>query len=208
MGKGIVLFDIDRTIFDTVRLTKSWVPEISRIIGNVEVTEVERAKNEFINSLAADRDFDPEKFISFLCDRFNFDRPDLLSDVFYGDENKKKFHDFIFPETFEVFNKLKKRFHIGIFSEGTEKFQNYKFKAMEISEYLDKDLIFVLSNKSTPEALAKIPEGAVVVDDKESVCEYLSEHGVKTIWLNKKDGGINKNFQTIHNLLDLPGELM
>lgn len=208
MKKGIILFDIDRTIFDTNRLSETLGLELQRVIKNVSLEDIQEAKNEFILSLSADREFDPEKFTKFLCNRFDFLDQNLLLDVFYNPANRHWYHDFIFQETFIVFEKLRNRFRIGIYSEGTRRFQNYKFDSMEILKYLDRDLIFILDHKTNPDALKKIPKGSIVVDDKESVCEFLAENGIEVIWLNKKDDGKNANFPTIHNLLELCSRLM
>jgi hypothetical protein len=78
---------------------------------------------------------------------------------------------------------------------------------MNLNEYFDKDLIFILDAKDNKEAVNKIPKGAIVVDDKERICEFLTEHRIKAIWLNKKDGRVSPNFQTIHNLVELPDYL-
>lgn len=206
--KKVILLDIDRTIFDTSKLTESLISGISEIIGDVGLKKLREAKDNFIASLSADREFDPEKFTKFLCDKFNFERQDLLLDVFYSERNRHWYKDFVFPETFIVLKRLTNKYRLGVFSEGTKKFQNYKYNSMGISGLLDKELIFILGYKTNLEALAKIPSDSVVVDDKESVCEYLSNNGIKTIWLNKKDDRISDKFQTIHNLLELPDKLM
>ncbi len=208
MKKGIILFDIDRTIFDTVRLSETLRLELQRVIKKVSLEDIREVMNEFTSSLGADREFDPEQFTKFLCNRFDFLDQKLLLDVFYDPANKHWYRDFIFQETFTVFEKLKNRFRMGIYSEGTKKFQNYKFDSMEILKYLDRDLIFILDHKTNPDAVKKIPKGSIVVDDKESVCEFLVENGIKVIWLNKKDDRKNANFSTIHNLLELCGRLM
>lgn len=207
MQKGIILFDIDRTIFDTNKFSEALGIALWKVIKKVSLEEIQKAKHEFISSLNADREFDPEIFIKFLCDKFDFKNQKLLLDVFYGSENRHWFTDFIFPETFEIFKELEDEFRFGVYSEGTKEFQNYKFNSMKISNYLDKDLIFILGHKTNPEAVSKIPEGSIIVDDKESVCKYLTDNGIKAIWLNIKDDRVGLNFPTIHNLLELPNKL-
>jgi FMN phosphatase YigB (HAD superfamily) len=208
MDKGIILFDIDRTIFDTTKFRDVITSGTSRIIGNVTTKEIEDALSRFISSLQADREFDPEKFTKFVCETFSFDNQSKLLDVFYGKDNQHWYKDFVFSEFFSVSKTLGEKFKLGIYSEGTKIFQNYKFKSMEISEYLDKDLIFILDNKTNPSAISKIPSGAVVIDDKESVCEYLKNNKIKAIWLNRKTKDKNSGFTTIHSLTELPGILL
>lgn len=203
MSKEIVLFDIDRTIFDTAGLTNFWVSSYAKIIDGATEEDIRMALDDFIGSLSADREFNPENFVEFVSARFNFKNPELLLDVVYGDDNKHLYRELIFPETHEILEKLGERYRVGIFSEGTLKYQNYKFKSMEISQYLDEDLVFILDHKTNPEVLSKIPEGAIVIDDKESVCRYLHDNGVRVIWLNKKDTTKSKDFDTIFDLKEV-----
>lgn len=109
----------------------------------------------------------------------------------------------VFTETFEILEKLRNRFKFGIFSEGTTKFQNHKFKSMNLERYFDKNLIFIVDAKDTKEAINKIPKSAIIVDDKEHICGFLTKNKRKAIWLNKTDNRVNPNFETIHGLLDL-----
>jgi phosphoglycolate phosphatase-like HAD superfamily hydrolase len=206
--KGILLFDIDRTIFDTAGYSNLIEPEIARVIKKVSREEIKNAKNEFISSLSADREFDPENLIKFLCQKFSFEDKQSLLDVFYDSKYKHWYSDLIFPETFEVIEKLKSKFSFGVYSEGTKKFQNYKFESMGISNLMGKSLIFILDHKTNPNALSKIPKGAVVVDDKESVCDYLTDNQIEAIWLNKKDDRLSDKFKTIHHLTELPPMLL
>jgi phosphoglycolate phosphatase-like HAD superfamily hydrolase len=206
--KGIILFDIDRTIFDTDAFSKALELELWKVTKNASVEDIQEAKREFISSLIADREFDPEKFIEFLCGRFDLKNQSKLLSVFYNPKDKRWYSNFVFPETFEVFTKLRNNFRLGIYSEGTKKFQNYKFKSMKISNYLDKDLVLILDHKTNSKALAIIPPDSIIVDDKRSVCEYLSKNGIKVVWLNRKRDPINDQLQTIYSLLELPGILL
>jgi FMN phosphatase YigB (HAD superfamily) len=207
-NKGIILFDIDRTIFDTSEHSKASILELQKVIKNASTDDIQNAKLEFLSSLSADREFDPEKLTKFLCDKFDVKDKELILDIYYNSRYKFLYTDYIYPETFEVFNKLKNKYRLGIYSEGTKKFQNHKFSSLEILEYVDKDLIFILDHKTNSKALSKIPTGVIVIDDKESVCEYLTDNGVKTIWLNKKDDRVSSKFNTIHDLSELPGMLL
>jgi FMN phosphatase YigB (HAD superfamily) len=206
--KGIILFDIDRTIFDTTRLSGLLESEFKKVIKNASLEEINKAKSEFISSLSADREFNPEDLADFLCKKFYFEDKDSLVNVFYSPENKSWYKDLVFPEALEVFEKLKSKYKLGIYSEGTKRFQNYKFNSMGISDLLDKSLIFILDHKTNPNALSKIPKGAVVVDDKESVCDYLTDNKVETIWLNKKDDRLSDKYKTVHHLTELSSMLL
>lgn len=78
-NKGIILFDIDRTIFDTAKFSEYLESEFFKIIKKIPLEEIRTAKQEFINAPNADREYDPEIFVKFLCTKFDFaDEKSLL----------------------------------------------------------------------------------------------------------------------------------
>lgn len=202
--KGILLFDIDRTILDTTRLSGLFESGLEKVIKNVSSEEVKKAKNDYSSSLSDKIEFDPDNLAEFLCKKFHSDDKDKILELYYGPENKNWYKDSVFPESYQVFEKLKNKYRLGVYSEGTKRFQNYKFNSMGISDLLDKNLIFIFDHKTNSEALSKIPKEAIIVDDKESVCEYLTDNGFRAIWLNKKDDRKSDKFKTIHQLIELP----
>lgn len=205
MSKRILLFDIDRTIFDTQKWIDITEKEIIKTL-NFDINRKDISINFYLKSLVNDRKFNPEKYSEFLNKKFNI-KMEVALNIVYGQSYGKFYSGSIYPETFEVIEKLKDKFTLGIYSEGTDKFQNHKFRSMGISKYFDKDLIFIVSAKDTLEVVSKLPKEAIVVDDKERICEFLTENNIKAIWLNKLDDRKSERFATIHNLLDLPNIL-
>ncbi|KKP39430.1 MAG: hypothetical protein UR29_C0007G0081 [Candidatus Woesebacteria bacterium GW2011_GWC2_33_12] len=110
----------------------------------------------------------------------------------------------VYKETLEVLEKLKDKYRLGIYSEGTKKFQNHKFKSLGLNKYFDKDLIFIVDAKDTKEVLEKIPKDAIIVDDKETICEFLTKNEIRAIWLNRKDNRKSDKCETIYSLFELP----
>lgn len=204
MVKKIILFDIDRTIFDTDKLLNLQYENISKIVNTHNVGDL---KKFWESTLSGARHVTSEERIKLICSKFNIKNPKPLSDVYYDKEYTYIYSDSVYPETHAVLDKLKDSFIFGIYSEGTKKYQNHKFKNMGIVQYFDPNLVFIVDAKNTPEVVKKLPKDAVVVDDKESICEFLTKNGIKAIWLNKKDDRVSKNFETIHNLLELPSTL-
>ena len=92
---------------------------------------------------------------------------------------------------------------MGIYSEGTAKFQNHKFRSLGLDRYFDNDLIFIVDAKDTKEVLNKIPKDAIIVDDKETICGFLTKNDIRAIWLNRKDNRKSDKFETIYSLFDL-----
>ena len=201
MKSGVLLFDIDRTIFDTDRMSEAISNKIIALLDDVSRDDFQKAKDKYFGTLKFDREFDPQAYTRSLCYSFDYKNQDSLLDVFYGGQIVYK--DYVFPQAIDLFNKLKDSYRLGIFSEGTEKFQNHKFNLMGVGDYLDESLVFVLANKTTKESINKIPKGAGVIDDKERICEYLTKNDIKAIWLNRKSDFENPDFQTVHNFEEL-----
>ncbi|HTK03218.1 MAG TPA: HAD family hydrolase [Alphaproteobacteria bacterium] len=205
MDKKVLLFDIDRTIFDTDKLLELQYESFAKIINTPDIEDFHKFWD---NTLSGERHITSEERLNLICSEFKIQDFDLLSNVYYGNEYKYIYEESVFPQTKIVLNKLTEKFRLGIFSEGTEKYQNHKFKSLNLHDYFDKDLVFIFDAKDTQEALVKIPHGAIIVDDKERICQFLTENKIRAIWLNKNDDRNSSNFKTIHSLLELPGILL
>lgn len=208
MKKGILLFDIDRTIFDTDLMSKLIEVEINRILGGEKINEIRRVRQDYLASLKRDREFSPDEFCRRLSKRFENSNIKSLLEIFYGKKFRYIYKDCVYSEFFEVYKRMKIKFRFGIYSEGNLKFQIHKFRSMQIGKYLDSNLVFIVPAKDDIETLKKIPKRALIVDDKKIICEILSKNGFRSIWLNRKDKIKSKKFDTIHSLLELQDKLM
>jgi len=208
MKKGILLFDIDQTLIDTDKASEKHNEKILKILGNPDKNEYQKIKDTYKHSLSNQREYDPEVIYKKVCERFNFKNLSSLLNVYYEKENWFIYKESVFPEVKECLGKLKDNYNFGIFSEGVPKFQNNKFQAMGIAEYFESDLIFIVNAKDNIEIISKLPKDSIIVDDKENICEFLTNNGFRAIWLNKKDNEKSDRFKTIHNLLDLPEILL
>ncbi len=205
MQKGIILFDIDRTIFDTDHLINLLYRNFSDIIDNNGSLGF---KEFWENTFSGSKHITSEERLRLIVSTFGIKKIKPLLNIYYGKEFSYIYKDSVFPETFEVIEKLKDKYRLGVYSEGTKRFQNNKFKSMELDKYIENDLVFIFDHKTNSESLSKIPKEAIIVDDKESVCEYLVDNGLTAIWLNRKDNRKSDRFQTIHNLIELPPMLL
>ncbi len=208
MKKGIILFDIDRTILDTEKLSNLLTENILKVLNTDDIDRIKDIKEKYHLSLKNQREYEPETALRLIAQEFGFIDLPRLVDVYYGKKYEFLYKDCIYPEFFEVAQELKDKFKFGVYSEGTKKLQNHKFESMGIRKYFDKDLIFIVDAKDTQEILMKIPRMAIVVDDKEIICKFLSENGVRAIRLNKVDDRKSGDFETIHSLLELPQILL
>jgi FMN phosphatase YigB (HAD superfamily) len=205
---NIILFDIDRTLYDSDKASSGHNRNVLTVLGTTDEEKVKKAKEEYKSMLANEREYDPKDYLKLLSKRFNFPNPQQLLNVYYGKDFTFIYKDAVFPEVTGVLEKLKQKYRLGIYSEGADRFQNHKFNSLGLGNYFEKDLVFIQKAKDTPEAIVKIPDGAVIVDDKESICRFLTDNKIRTIWLNRKDDRKSDDFETIHNLSELPEILL
>lgn len=203
MKRRIVLFDIDRTIFDTDRMSRIFDKEMLKILKTSNLVKFEKAKKTYKQMLQFDRDFRVEEYVRVISKAFDFTNQEKLTEVFFGSKFAHIYRDSVYPETYKILDELKVVYRLGIFSEGELKFQNHKFESMGLGKYFDRDLVFIVPAKDNKETLEKIPKGSIVVDDKRRICEFLAENGVKSVWLNKRMESEVTEFPVVHNLLEL-----
>lgn len=202
MKKGTILFDIDRTILDTAKMIKMFDDLLLNILNNPNYDDFKKAEADYFKTLTNERYFNVPDYAQFMSSKFRKGVTKSIVNVFYSDEHKHIYKDCVFDESSEVLDTLSD-WNLGIYSEGTSKFQNNKFNSLGLLKYFDKNLVFIVDEKSTLEVIGKIPKGSIVIDDKETVCQFLTNNGVRAIWINRKDNRKSNNFETIHSLLEL-----
>lgn len=207
MKNGTILFDIDRTIFDTDGPSIIRNQAILKILGYPPVEEFNKVKSDYKLTLKNEREYIPEDYVKMLCDKYNFKNIDALIDTYYGNEYNILYKKSVYPEFLKIAKILISKYRLGIFSEGYKRFRENRLKAMNIAEYIDSDLIFMFDAKDTSEAISKLPKESIVVDDKERICQFLTDNGFRAIWINRKDKRKSDNFETIYSLLELPAIL-
>jgi len=201
--KKIILFDIDKTLLDTNRASEVHQKMVLDILGNPDFDLYQKIREEYRSSLKNEREYNPKEFYKRLCTAFNFGDINSLLDIHYSKKNWYVYKNAVFGDVIKTLESLKNKFRLGIYSEALFEFQINKFNAMGISVFFDKDLIFIFDAKDEEKALEKIPKEAIVVDDKERICEFLTDHAFKAIWINRKDERKSEKFETIHSLLEI-----
>src|SRR3989344_7649473 len=122
MKKGIILFDIDRTIFDTDKMSNMFNDLMLNILGNPDINKFHKTKENYTNTLKRDREFVPEDSCKNLANKFNINKYQDLVDVFYAPEYAYIYKVNVYKGVLNVLETLKDKYRIGIYSEGTEKF--------------------------------------------------------------------------------------
>lgn len=177
----IMLFDIDKTIFDT----KTSGERISKSIGLITrrtFEEIERINGEYKSGLDSTTDFDSNDFLREVSRQTGSNIEDLTEVLFNPD------NFVLYPKTLILFKKLlDEDYSLGTFSEGVLDWQMKKLILTGAIKYLDPSLIFIERRKLGLKAIEKIPNGARVIDDKKEVVETL--FGVRPdlnlVWINR-----------------------
>lgn len=82
-----------------------------------------------------------------------------------------------YPDVDETLDYLiHKGYSLGIFSEGVTQFQETKLKNLQISKFINSELIFIHIPKDDHAYLDSLPI-SITVDDSVDVCNKLVEHG-------------------------------
>ncbi len=202
----IILFDIDRTLFDTSVFAGLIRQKIS-ILAQVSSDTLIRLENEYINSLSSRSKFSPSSFCGFLERELNIPSIFLMQEFIY---DKTTYIDSLFADVLPVLKKLKEKgISLGVFSEGELAFQRLKVDYSGIGQYLDKNHIYIFEEKLSSRNLKEIPVGSLIIDNSETVVNFLRSRGFNSIWINRNpDMGLilNPNISSLFSLLDLSDE--
>lgn len=180
-GKTLV-FDLDRTLFDTEESGRRYKEALTTDTG-LEISKYDQIYQDYKSTLESSTDFDPEELLNLFEKNLNIDREEL----------EKKFWDgenfVLFPKVKEQLEELAKKNTLTLFSEGKEGWQLKKIKKTGIDGLFDLKESLIKRRKLNSEVVAKIPQEAVVIDDKEEVIKELSSQrpDLKLIWINRKD---------------------
>jgi len=177
----IILFDLDRTLFDT-----DWYYEqiVDLIEGNTELSE--EAIRSFILEYRANNRYG--KWFNFLK---------FIDDVVENDTTKKEIVDTLKTDVsmYRLFEDVELNleqlqglgYKMGVYSEGVPWFQELKLQNTCLLDFLDTELVFITEMKRAIEFLDTLPESCVIVDDTPEVIEVLEKDGrFVPVWLNRK----------------------
>ncbi len=180
--KGVILFDIDYTIFNTDIFRNEVDNDIFPLIS-VEKSAYTKVKNDYISSLKKSTDFSPYSLASKLSNTFHYPQNKFLTKYI---DNIALYKRCVYPGTIESLTNLKKKYRLGIFSEGRKYFQYAKLKNTGLLPHFDNDLIFIFKRKLTTQSLKKLPSKSIVVDDNPKVVEKLkSTEGFTPLLINR-----------------------
>lgn len=195
---NLILFDVDKTLFDTSKLKAQFQPAFRDYLGITEV-EFQKTYQQYTQQLKTSTDFDPVELARLFGQAYQADAEALLQ-LFYTPE---WFAQSIFPDVEPTLTTLANTTTLGIFSEANSEFQRQKLELSGLTKWFVPEYSFIFRRKLVPEVLAELPE-STVVDDKQAVVTALGDFPqILPIWLNRLSEEKNKGTPTIHQLTDL-----
>lgn len=202
MQKQIILFDWDDTLFNKAEYIKRLTDNLAKAFNTSteQVTEIEK---KYFESLNNSSDFHISRFhIGRYVEYFEQSFNKKIDSESFTTDKLGIYSGALFPETISVLNSLKDNFILGIYSQGDVDCQRIKIKASGIGEFFDEKYTFITTDKSDPDFIKTLPDGAIIIDDKQSKIEPLEKTGrFKLFWINRKDGEIMEgNVTTVKDL--------
>lgn len=195
---GVILFDIDGTLFDPEKFGKLIRAEFVKIL-NINEEELIRANADYYAKLESTADFDPRGITAHLAQAFGANKEEL-DRVFW--ENDKIYQESLFDDAKMCLEKVTDGNILGIYSQGNSEFQIRKLVACGINKFFRSDYVFIHSRKLTEEALSLLPREALLIDNHHDVIAAAKGY-VKLIWLNRKTEDVDPEVTTIHSLNEL-----
>lgn len=199
MNKKIILFDIDRTIFDTEVLGENVYKNIAETT-NKTINEIDVINQDYKNGLESKTDFNSDDFLKLVADKTGTDL-EILNQAVFEPENFV-----LYPEVLEILKKLfSQGYLLGVYSEGVLEWQKKKIILTKVIDYFDPTLIFIERRKLSIDSINKIPRGVMIVDDKKEVIETLRQlrPDLELVWINRKDEEKMDDTRTIKSLEEL-----
>lgn len=199
MNRKVILFDIDRTLFDADLFEEMIYQEISKATG-LKNERINEMRMEFRSKIAG---YLVNDLIDYISQKSKVNLDFLKKKL--NDKNTHK--EYIFNEVETVLNNLSKNNFLGIFSNGYYDYQIKKISS--IVSFFKKDLVFITDGKLENNFLKKIPEGSVIIEDDKDIVKNLRNLNIfNVIWLNRKnnkekiDGVIEiKNLNELKNFI-------
>jgi FMN phosphatase YigB (HAD superfamily) len=120
----LILFDFDRTLFDTDALKAKQSEMIATITG-LSVEQVESSMLDYIKTLESHLDFTPEGYSLYLEKIWGVN-PGYVLKIYFTDTNY--IGNYLFPEVFDVLKELSTRYTLGILTQSHPDHQRVKIE--------------------------------------------------------------------------------
>lgn len=198
---SVVLFDIDGTLLNTKELTRTHIyPKLSKFLG-ISTEQFKAVRDEYYQTLSKSTEYDPEAFLSLVASQLGGNVGELTQ-LFFEPE---AFVQSVFEDVIDTLTQIQERgLPLGIYSEGTESYQRAKLNLTGLEKFLAPEFVFISNDKVAPAVLEKLPEDALMVDDRVEIVRVLNGHeSLRPIWLNRADDKQELIAPTIHFLPEI-----
>lgn len=195
---GLILFDIDGTLFDPEKFGKLIRAEFVKTLSITE-EDLIHANADYYAGLESSADFNPRDMSNHLALRFAGDA-ELLNRIFW--ENDDIYINSVYDDVEECLKRVSQGNTLGIFSQGNLELQRRKLEATELVKYFDTSAIMIHPRKLTDPILDSLPSTAVLVDNDHATVQAIWGF-LKTVWLNRKTNDVDPDVETIHSLSEL-----
>lgn len=200
MPLPILLFDIDKTLFDTASFKKD-VDQIVMQICGITKEHYAEIEHEYFSALRNPHDFNPREFCKHIAQRTGKLAKDIQRPYFAESD---LYTQHLFSDVLPTLSALQDKYQLGIFSEGLQRFQKTKLMHTSIHRFFRDTLVFISRRKSTQKSLAQLPREATIIDDNLRFIELLQNTGTfHPILLNRKTQEKHATVPTIHTLTDM-----
>lgn len=199
MRRKLILFDWDDTLFSKVEYKKRLRSNLAKICETTE-EEIFKFEEMYFENLKRSDDFQIKNFVQSFSEKFN--KKIELKD--FSSDKLKIYSGALFSETISVLEKLKDNFDLGIYSQGFVNLQQIKIRSSGVDNFFEKEFVYIDRNKLRADFVSKLPDGAIIVDDKKEVVERLKTLGrFRIIWINRITDEKIRGVTTIKNLDEL-----
>lgn len=199
MKRKLILFDWDDTLFSKVEYKKRLRSNLAKICETTE-EEIFKFEEMYFENLKRSDDFQIKNFVQSFSEKFN--KKIELKD--FSSDKLKIYSGALFSETISVLEKLKDNFDLGIYSQGFVNLQQIKIRSSGVDNFFEKEFVYIDRNKLRADFVSKLPDGAIIVDDKKEVVERLKTLGrFRIIWINRITDEKIRGVTTIKNLGEL-----
>lgn len=176
MDKKIILFDIDRTLFDVDSFEEMVYQKIGEATG-LKKEMINNMRIEFRSKLAG---YNVNDLIDYITQKSNTNLDFLKESL----ENKNTYGKYIFSEVKNVLNNLSGKNKLGLFSNGNYNYQTKKISS--IINFFEKDLFFITDGKLEDDFVKKIPNETIIVEDDKKITKDLRDlNRFNILWLNR-----------------------
>ena len=198
VSERIILFDIDKTVFDTKASGKKYGQKLAERC-HVGEEKIKESVESYRSQLESSTDFDPDELLARIETEYGVEKGNLEQVLF----DQSNF--ILFPESGAVLEKLAKTSILGLFSEGRQQWQKKKMELTGIARFFDPRYVIVERRKMNEESIKKIPQGSTVIDDKKVVIERLKQlrPDLHLVWINRESEEKIEGVTNIKSLKDL-----